>query len=119
MTERLARRLREFHSRTTIRAWEYRQRGHASGTWFRFRRVLAAAKDAYAVSSDEAAGLAAEGWRREPVGDELAPKRLILVVPEDRVARLASARRLALRLDAELLGAPCLVLVPFAPEAKA
>jgi hypothetical protein len=52
----------------------------------------------------------------EPVARELEPPRVILFVPAARVARIAAARRLAVRLSAELLSAECLALVPFETE---
>jgi hypothetical protein len=96
-----------------VRAYEYRQRRHARGVWFRLRRLLALAREAYAVPRDEAERLIAEGLQPDPVGRELGPPKTILVVPPDRATRIASARPLAVRLSAELLAAECLVLVPF------
>jgi hypothetical protein len=110
------RRLRELRSRLLVRAFDYRQRRHARGVWFRLRRLLAFAREAYALSPDEAERLIAEGRRPEPVGRELEPPRIILVVPPERVASLATARPLAVRLDAEMLSAECLALVPFEVE---
>ncbi len=107
------RRLREARSRVLIRAFAHRQRRHAAGVWFRLRRVLADAREAHAISAEDANRLIAEGYRPEPVGQELAPSRIIVLLPGERVARLASARPLAVRLDAELLSAECLALVPF------
>jgi hypothetical protein len=54
----------------------------------------------------------------EPVGKELEPPKLILFVSAPRIARMASARPLALRLSAELLAVDCLALVPFPADAK-
>ena len=116
MTAPQERRLSEFRSRVLVRNWEYRQRHHATGVWFRFRRVLAAAREVYAIPPDEARRLVAEGCRPEPVGMELEPPRLLLFVPAGRVTQITSARPLAVRLSAELLSAECLVLVPFATE---
>ncbi|HSD29465.1 MAG TPA: hypothetical protein VLL75_19335 [Vicinamibacteria bacterium] len=113
MTAVQERRLRELRSRVAVRAFEYRQRRHARGVWFRLRRLLAFASEAYAVPRDEAERLIAEGCRPDPVGWELAPSRLILVVSPGRAAQIATARPLALRLSADLLAAECLVLVPF------
>jgi hypothetical protein len=113
VTAAQARRLREFRARWLIRAWDYRQRRHARGAWFRLRRVLAAAHEAYALPEEEGARLLAEGCRPEPVGRELEPARLVFFVPAPRVARIAGARRLAVRLSADLLSAECLALVPF------
>jgi hypothetical protein len=113
VTTALERRLLEFRSRELVRAFEYRQRRHAGGVWYRFRLLLALAREAHVVPRDEAERLVAEGYTPEPVGRELEPPRLILVVPAERVARIASARPLAVRLSAELLAAECLALVPF------
>lgn len=113
MTTTQARRLREHRSRVLIRDFEYRQRHHARGVWFRLRRVLTFAREAYAVSREEADRLIAEGCRPEPGGDDLSPPRVILRVPAARAAALTSARPLAVRLTAELLAAEYLVLVPF------
>jgi hypothetical protein len=112
------RRLRELRSRMLVRAFDYRQRRHAQGVWFRLRRVLAFAGEAYAVPPDEASRLIAEGHRPEPVGRELEPPRVILFVPAERVARIATARPLAVRLSAEMLAAEGLALVPFEAEAR-
>ena len=113
MTAVQERRLRELRSRVLVRAFDHRQRGHARGVWFRLRRVLTLAREAYALPPDEAKHLNAEGHRPEAVGRELEPSRVILFVPAERVARIASARRLAVRLSAEMLSAECLALVPF------
>ena len=96
-----------------VRAFEYRQRRLARGVWFRFRRVLAFAKEAYAIPPEEAVRLIAEGHRPEPLGHELEPSRVILFVTAERVVGIVAARPLAVRLSAELLAAECLALVPF------
>lgn len=113
MTEALGRRLSEFRARVLVRSWEYRQRHHARGVWFRLRRALAEASAAFVVSADDVAALAAEGYRLEPLGQALEPQRSILFVPAERVARLAWARRIPVRLGRELLEAQHLVLTPF------
>jgi hypothetical protein len=110
------RRLREMRSRVLVRAFDHRQRRHARGVWFRIRRVLAFASEAFALPAEEAERLIAEGRRPEPVGRELEPPRVILFVPAERVARIASARPLAVRLSAEVLQAESLALVPFEAE---
>jgi hypothetical protein len=107
------RRLREMRSRVLVRAFDDRQRGHARGVWFRLRRVLTLAREAYVVPRDEGERLIAEGHRPDPVGRELEPPRIVLFVPAERVTEIASARPLAVRLSAELLSAECLALVPF------
>ena len=113
MIASLEQRLRQLRSRLLVRSWGYRQRRHARGVWFRLRRVLADASEAYAISLEEARVLLAEGRRAEPIGRELEPVKLILFVPSGRVAAITSARPLPVRLGAELLAAECLALVPF------
>lgn len=112
------RRLRELRSRMLVRAFDHRQRRHARGVWFRLRRVLTFAREAYALPPDEVKRLLAEGHRPEPVSRELEPPRVILFVSAARVASISSARRVALRLSADLLSAECLALVPFETGAR-
>jgi len=113
VTRALNQRVSEFRARVLVRSWEYRQRHHARGVWFRLRRVLAEASAAFVVSAEDAAALAAEGYRLEPVGQALEPQKWILFVPAERVARMASARPIPVRLSRELLEAQHLVLTPF------
>jgi hypothetical protein len=113
MTPSLERRLRQMRSRVVVRSWSYRQRHHARGVWFRLRRALADASEAYLIGREEADALAAEGHRVEPVGQELEPPRPIVFVPSARAAQIASARPVAVRLSAELLAAEGLALVSF------
>lgn len=109
----LERRAQTVRSRAAVRCWEYRQRRHAKGTWFRFRRVLADAERAFIVSEDAARELLAEGYACQSVGAELAPAKIIVFVPKDRSDRLADKREISVRLSAEMLAATCLVLVPW------
>lgn len=110
------RRLRQLRSRVLVRAWDFRQRHHSRGVWYRLRRVLADAREAYGISPRDAELLLAEGHAVEPVGAELAPARTIIFADADRVTRLASARPLVLSLNADLLAAECLALVRFPPS---
>lgn len=119
MNPGLERRLRQLRSRVLVRSWEYRQRRHARGAWFRLRRVLADAAEAYAISPEVACELVAEGYRPESVGAEFQPPKTIIVIPQGRVARIPGARRLTLRLNGELLLADHLALVPFAGSVRA
>lgn len=119
MTSPVERRLMQLRSRQLVRAWDYRQRHHARGAWYRLRRVLADASVAYAVSAAEARRLVDEGHELEPVGRELAPHRLILFASAERARQLASARPLVVRLSAELLTAEGIVLVRFPSGANA
>jgi hypothetical protein len=112
----LAARAREVRARAAVRAWEYRQRDLAKGVWVRLTRLLAGSESAWEIPCEAAAALEQEGYPRAPVGRELSPERTILVVPAERVERLAGARRLEMRLSAEMLAAPCLALVPFGEE---
>jgi hypothetical protein len=114
----LERRAEAFRSRIRVRAWEFRQLAGSKGTWFRLRRLLAGARDAYAVDAAAIEELLAEGHAREPVGDELEPPRSYVVVSADRASRIATKRPLRVRLSAELLGSPNVVLVPFDLDAK-
>lgn len=113
MSSVLERRARQYRSRMLIRAWDYRQRHHARGVWFRLRRLLAATSHAYVISSKDVNQLCAEGFRIEPVGTEIAPPKVIVVAPQQRVAAIASAKEVAVSLSGELLTAACLALVPF------
>lgn len=115
MTPLQERRLREMRSRVLVRAFEYRQRRHARGVWYRLRCALALSKEAYIIPALEADRLVAEGHRPAPVGRELEPSRTIVFVPAARVAQIVSARPTPVRLSAELLGAEALALVPFPP----
>lgn len=113
MTASQERRLRERRSRLLVRDWDYRQRDLARGVWFRLRRVLADAGEAFVISRAQAERLSAEGSLVEPVGLELQPPRLILFTSAERVSRLEGARELPVRLSAELLAAEGLALVRF------
>ena len=96
-----------------VRSWDYRQRRHARGAWFRLRRVLADARAAYVIPWDDARTLIAEGRQAEQVGGELEPPKLIVFVDAERIARIPSVRPVPLRLGGELLAAGCLALTPF------
>lgn len=109
----IAERVKAVRARALIRRWEYRQRNLAHGAWDRFRAALAHARDAYAIDEATAAALLAEGFAGDDRGRGLEPPRTIVWVTAERAERLVSARPLVLRLDAELLAAQYLALVPF------
>lgn len=115
MTPAFDQRIRDLHARVLMRSWGYRQRDHARGVWFRLRRALAEASAAYVVGPDDAATLVAEGCRAHPVGEALEPQKLIVFADAERVARIASARPVPLRLGRDVLEARHLVLTPFDP----
>jgi hypothetical protein len=113
MSPAFERRIREQRARMLVRSLDYRQRRHARGVWFRLRRVLADASMAFVIPEDEARTLIAEGHRAEPVGQELEPPKLIVMASSARIARIASAQPVPMRLGGELLAATCLALTPF------
>lgn len=113
MNETLQRRARQIRSRTAIRAWEFRQRRHASGVWFRLRRALADASEAYEIGRADADRLIAEGYAPEPVGAELEPSKTLLFLPAERIAALDAATLIPLTLGPRLLGARFIALVRF------
>jgi hypothetical protein len=115
MMEDRHQRARRARSRATVRRWEYRQRNLTKGVWYRLRRILAEAREAFVIPDSEATALVAEGYREEPVGTEFEPPKRILFVPEDRLSRIAGRRPLAIRLDASLLEARAIALVRFPP----
>jgi hypothetical protein len=112
MSDVLQRRARQVQQRRAVLAWEYRQRNHSKGVWFRLRRVLVDAERAWSISDAEADALAAEGYAEIPVGKELQPAKRMFFVPAERVQRLSVPRELALRLSPELLASANIVLVP-------
>ena len=109
----VAARVKAVHARARVRRWEYRQRNLAHGAWDRFRAALAHAQDAYVIDDEIAQALIAEGYVADQRGRGLEPPRTLVWVTADRVARLDGARPIALRIDADLLAARCLALVPF------
>jgi len=115
----LERRLRQMRSRILVRSWGYRQRAHARGVWFRLRRVLTDASEAFAIPAEAARRLVAEGHVAERVGEDLQPPKLIVRVPAARLAMVDGARPVAVRLSADLFDAEALALVPFDLGAEA
>jgi len=113
VTHALERRVEEQRRRVMVRSWEYRQRHHARGAWFRLRRALADSSAVFEIPPEEADRLIAEGHRTEPVGEAFEPRKVILIVPADRMARVPGARPVPLRLGADLLQARHLALTPF------
>lgn len=113
MSTALHRRVREIRARAEIRKWEYRQRNHAKGVWFRLRRVLADAELAYGLDDEEMEQLLAEGFCLEAVGGELQPVKRILFVTEARLRLISGRREIPVRLGPELLGERNLALLRF------
>jgi len=112
----LQRRAQEIRTRAAVRAWDYRQRAYSRGVWFRLRRVLADAEDAYAISREDAAELVVEGYRPEPVGQELEPPKVLVFVSRERLSQCSSPRAVPLvGMGPALLAETHLALVRF-PE---
>ena len=118
MRPALDRRVRELRARVLVRSWDYRQRHHARGVWFRLRRVLAEASAAFVVAPEDAGALVSEGCHADPVGEALEPRKLIVFAAAERVARIGSARAVPLRLGRDVLEARHLVLTPFDPDPR-
>ena len=113
MRESLHRQAQRVRSSAAVRAWEYRQRKHSKGVWFRLRRVLADAESAFAIPCSEVRRLEDEGCRLEPVGAEIEPQKMILFVPNARLEQIPEKRRLRVTLDADFFAAPCVALSRF------
>jgi hypothetical protein len=113
VTAALHARAKRIRERSLVLAWEYRQREHTKGVWFRLRHALVEAAEAWIISEAEGDRLAAEGVRSLPVGAELVPEKRLFVLPAEKLSELKSRHRVPVRLNAELLEARDLVLVPF------
>jgi hypothetical protein len=116
MSQSLEKRLKAARNRLAIRAWEYRQRNHAKGTWYRLRRLLADASTAYELTEQAARLLLAEGHQAEPVGEQIEPPKTILFVPSERIDTVADKRRIPVRLSADFFAARYVALVPFGED---
>jgi hypothetical protein len=108
-----SRRVKAIHARARVLRWEYRQRNLAQGAWGRFRAALAHAERAFAIDEATAELLVAQGFSTDVGGRGLVPARTLVWITNERADALVDAREIALRLDADLLAAPCLALVPF------
>ena len=113
LTDKLHRRARLIRERELIRAWEYRQRGHAKGVWYRLRRALVDAAEAWVIDDRDADRLAVLGRVELPVGGELNPPKRIFFVTEHELAAAPSRRSITVRMSAELLQARNLALIAF------
>jgi hypothetical protein len=112
MTEILHQRARRIRERELVRAWEYRQREYSHGVWFRLRRVLADAAQAWIIGEDDAGMLEKEGFSPEPVGREIEPPKRMFVLPASALGRIGQRKEIAVRLSADFLAARSLVLIP-------
>lgn len=107
----LEHRARQIRTRAAVRVWEYRQRHHAHGVWFRLRRLLTQSREAYSISGDDAQRLLDEGAAPEVVGRELAPTKTIILTEPARLVGIRSKKPIPLRLGRDFLEAPYVVLV--------
>ena len=117
MSASLQERARHAHERALVRAWEYRQRHHSKGVWFRLRRVLVDAATAWVIDEADADRLAGGGHAPLPVGRELVPEKRMFFVPAEELQALSTRRQIPVRLGIELLQARSVVLVAFPPTA--
>lgn len=111
--DRMQQRARRVSAQSVVRRWEYRQRAHAKGVWFRLRRLLASARSAWSISEEDARDLLAHGYLSEGVGTELAPSKVIFFVSGDTLRSLPSRVEVPVRLGPELLSARFVALEPF------
>ena len=113
LLEKLRRRAERVKVRRRVRSWEYRQRDLAAGVWFRLRRVLADAREAYAISEDEARCLLLEGYAAEPCGLEISPSKPLIFVDQERLTAIDGRTAIRVGLGEDFLGAPAVALVAF------
>jgi hypothetical protein len=109
-------RVRAMRARLAVRNWEYRQRNHAKGVWFRLRRLLALSESVWSIPEDEANRLLAEGYEADPAGAGLEPPKVLVVVPEDHLREIPDRKPIPIRLGPEFLAARWVALVPFRRE---
>lgn len=109
MNPKLEARLKELKARVAIRDFNYRQRNHAAGVWFRVGRVLTSTERAYAIDEADAARLGDP----EPAGLELQPPKRLFFVGGEQLASLPSRREIPVRLGPEMLAARCVAFVGF------
>ena len=101
MRDSLRSQARRVRAQGAIRAWEYRQRKHSKGVWFRLRRVLADAESVFSIPCSEVKRLEEEGYRRESVGAEIEPQKVILFVPAARLEQIPEKTRLRVAQNME------------------
>jgi hypothetical protein len=115
----LQRRVKAVRARARTRRWAYRQRELSQGAWFRLRWPITFASEAYELDEAQATAMLASGAIRDPGGRDLEPAKVILWITVADADRLDPRTRLPLRLDARLLSARWIALVPFRPGAIA
>jgi hypothetical protein len=113
LADRLRRRAQGVRARGRIRNWEYRQRNLAHGVWFRIRRVLADAQEAFTISPDEADRLLRDGHVPEPCGFEISPEKRLFFVDPARLQDIPDRKPIRVGLGPEFLAASAVALVRF------
>ena len=106
-------RARAVRAQAAVRHWTYRQRDLSAGVWFKVRRTLADADQAYAISEDDTRRLMTEGHEPESCGAQLAPRKNIFFADRMCLSTLASRRRIPVGLGPQFLTAPAAVLLRF------
>lgn len=117
MSATLEQRLRRFRSRVAIRAWEYRQRHHAKGVWYRVRRALADVEQLFVISEQLSDELCREGFVPERCFLELQPPKTLVFVPSSRLKLASDARPIPVDMGADWQSARFLAAVPFSGSA--
>jgi len=112
VNESLHARVRNMRERSLIRAWEFRQRHSSNGVWFRFRRILVDAAEAWIIGEADADALEARGCTPHPVGCELDPPKRFFVLAGKDLETILQRRRVPVRLHDELLVARSIVFCP-------
>jgi hypothetical protein len=118
MNEVLRERARLMRERSLVRAWEYRQRKYSNGVWFRFRRVLVDAAEAWIIDEAAADTLELHGHIPHPVGRELAPAKRLFFLSREELETVPQRRQVPVRLHGELLLARSLAILPLAGGQK-
>jgi hypothetical protein len=84
--------------------------------WHRLRRLLADASSAYVLTDGAAQELLAEGYRPDPVGQDMEPPKTILCASAERMAAIPDKRPIPVRLGVDFLTARFIALVRFEDE---
>jgi hypothetical protein len=116
MNEKLRERARLMRERSLVRSWEYRQRAYSNGVWFRFRRVLVDAAEAWIIDEADADALELRGHITHPVGRELAPPKRLFLLTREELEPVPHRRQVPVRLHGELLLARSLAFLPFTSQ---
>lgn len=112
MNEKLTARARRIREQSLVREWEYRQRNYSKGVWYRFRRLLVDAAEAWTIDESAADELEAHGHLPHPVGRELDPPKRLFFLTMEELEALSRRRQVPLMLRSELLLARSLVFLP-------